>query len=93
MERAIRQARASASPAVSVLYFHPWEFDPQQNRLPLGWLNRLRTYVGLSRSQDRLAKLLSRHRFVRADDAVKGLRAQYGLLPSFTVGSEDLNAL
>jgi polysaccharide deacetylase family protein (PEP-CTERM system associated) len=89
MERAIRQARASASPAVSVLYFHPWEFDPQQNRLPLGWLNRLRTYVGLSRSRDRFAKLLARHRFVRAIDVAKHLDLRLGELPGFMVAQRE----
>ena len=37
-----------------MLYFHPWEFDPEQQRLPLSRLNRFRTYVGIHRSRARL---------------------------------------
>ena len=34
-----------------MLYFHPWEFDPDQPRLPLKALSRFRTYVGLGEQQ------------------------------------------
>jgi hypothetical protein len=54
-----------------MLYFHPWEFDLEQKRLPLGRLNRFRTYVGISRTRGRLASLLARFRFSRAVDVVK----------------------
>jgi len=90
MERALRQVRANCSPAVAVLYFHPWEFDPDQNRLPLGWLNKLRTYVGMSRSRARLASLLSRHRFVRAIDVAQRLDSRWEVLPRFAVGTEEV---
>ena len=43
----------------TVLYFHPWEFDPDQPRLPLGRLSRFRTYVGIRHSRGRLCRLLS----------------------------------
>lgn len=82
-ERALRQTAADCDPAVAVLYFHPWEFDPDQARLPLGRLSRFRTYVGLSRTRDRLADLLSRHRFVRAIDAAEHLGGQYQDLPCY----------
>jgi polysaccharide deacetylase family protein (PEP-CTERM system associated) len=88
MEWAIRQAERACYPPVAMLYFHPWEFDPDQARLPLGWLNRWRTYIGLGRSRERLTKLLSRHRFVRAMDAAKRLNAQDDLLPRFAVWQE-----
>ncbi|MEM7680877.1 MAG: polysaccharide deacetylase family protein [Planctomycetota bacterium] len=58
MTRAFRQAQAADRPAV--LYFHPWEFDPGQPRLPLPRLQRLRTYAGVARAPKRLAKLLDR---------------------------------
>jgi polysaccharide deacetylase family protein (PEP-CTERM system associated) len=41
-----------------MLYFHPWEFDPRQERLPLPHLRRYRTYVGLYRSAARLDGLI-----------------------------------
>jgi polysaccharide deacetylase family protein (PEP-CTERM system associated) len=85
-EWAIRQAERTCKPPVAMLYFHPWEFDPGQERLPLRWLNRWRTYIGLRRSRGRLTSLLSRHRFVRAVDVARWLDAQHELLPRFAVG-------
>jgi polysaccharide deacetylase family protein (PEP-CTERM system associated) len=58
---------------VPVLYFHPWEFDPGQPKLPLGWKNRFRTYVGIRHSQDRFQKLLARYGSARMRDAADGL--------------------
>lgn len=59
MDRAIEQAHRADRPAVC--YFHPWEFDPDQPRLPLTGLRRFRTYVNLGRTRDRLDQLLRRH--------------------------------
>ena len=73
LHQAARQAAVSPAPQVGMLYFHPWEFDPHQPRLPLGRLSRFRTYVGLSRTRARLAALLRRYRFVRAIDVTKRL--------------------
>lgn len=87
-EWAMRQSSRLGSTPVAMLYFHPWEFDPQQKRLPLGRLSRFRTYVGLRRTRDRLASLLARYRFSRAVDVVKqwnGCREElpvFGLVPS-----------
>lgn len=84
---ALRQARRSGSPAVATLYFHPWEFDPDQERLPLGRLSRLRTYVGITRSQGRLVSLLQRYPFARAIDVAKELDGVWTSLPRFHVAS------
>ena len=62
-----------------MLYFHPWEFDPAQERLPLRGLSRFRTYVGLTRTRGRLAHLLARHRFARAVDVASELDGHWGL--------------
>ncbi len=75
MERGIRQTIRQGQPPVVMLYFHPWEFDPEQQRLPLRRLNRLRTYVGLSRSRARLIRLLDRHTFRRAGDVAAELNS------------------
>jgi len=85
LERALRQAERDCSPPVATLYFHPWEFDPDQERLPLSPLNRFRTYVGLHRSRLRLTTLLAKHRFVRAIDVAKQLDHQRGSLACFPV--------
>ncbi|MEM9294262.1 MAG: DUF3473 domain-containing protein, partial [Planctomycetota bacterium] len=57
---AARQARRQDRPVV--LYFHPWEFDADQPRLPLPRLQGLRTYAGVSRAPGRLRTLLRRLR-------------------------------
>jgi polysaccharide deacetylase family protein (PEP-CTERM system associated) len=53
-----------------VLYFHPWELDPEQPRIAGGWKSRLRHYVGLSRMESRLRELLGRGRFQPFKDFV-----------------------
>jgi polysaccharide deacetylase family protein (PEP-CTERM system associated) len=80
---AIRQMLRDTSPPVAMLYFHPWEFDPDQVRLPLGRLSRFRTYVGLQRSQRRLSTLLSQYQFNRAIDLARRLKHQGGQLPTY----------
>src|SRR5262249_40386290 len=85
MERAIRQVQRSCRPPMATLYFHPWEFDPDQAHLPLGWVSRFRTYVGLGRSRGRLAALLGRYHFTRAVDVARELNGQRELLPTFQV--------
>jgi polysaccharide deacetylase family protein (PEP-CTERM system associated) len=87
---ALRQARQNCSPPVATLYFHPWEFDPDQQRLPLGRLNTFRTYVGVSRSQARLVALLQRYPlFARAIDVAKDLDRTWSSLPSFGLACPD----
>jgi polysaccharide deacetylase family protein (PEP-CTERM system associated) len=83
LERALRQVARDCSPPVAMLYFHPWEFDPLQARLPLSRLNRFRTYVGISNNGRRLHRLLSAHRFARAIDVAKQLDQQRASLSCF----------
>lgn len=83
LEAALQQAGRQGRPPVAMLYFHPWEFDPEQRRLPLRGLNRFRTYVGMESSRRRLGTLLGRHRFTRAVDVARGLLVSDHLLPRF----------
>ena len=46
-----------------MFYIHPWELDPEQPRMPVPLLQRVRHYRGLRRMQDRLARLLREFRF------------------------------
>jgi polysaccharide deacetylase family protein (PEP-CTERM system associated) len=85
LERALRQVARDCSPPVAMLYFHPWEFDPLQPRLPLGLLNRFRTYVGIASNPRRLRSLLGAHRFARAIDVAKELDRQRVSLASFNL--------
>lgn len=73
MLRGIAQAARRRQPAM--LYFHPWEFDPDQPRLPLTGLSRFRTYVGLRHTVRRLEALLARHRFMTAASWIAGQSA------------------
>ena len=58
MLNGIAQAHRAGQPAM--LYFHPWEFDPQQPRMPLVGIKRFRTYVGLRRAGRRIESLMQR---------------------------------
>ncbi len=59
---AIRRLNAQGHPAVT--YFHPWEFDPDQPRMPNApFLSRFRHYVNLFETEIRLAELLEEFRF------------------------------
>jgi polysaccharide deacetylase family protein (PEP-CTERM system associated) len=58
-------------------YLHPWEIDPGQPRVPVGWLSRFRHYTNLDRCESRLRLLLQEFRFGTMREALQGL----GLLP------------
>lgn len=83
MRAGLRQAARAGAPNVGMLYFHPWEFDPDQPKLPLGRLARWRTYVGVGKTTARLARLLGAFPFRRAIDAVRELKASGAELPRF----------
>ena len=56
----------------AVFYLHPWEIDPDQPRLPAGWLGRFRHYRNLDCTEARLRQLLTDFRF----DTVETIVAQ-----------------
>ena len=70
---------------LGMLYFHPWEFDADQPKLPLNRLSRWRTYVGISQSLQRLRSLLVQYRqnSCRAIDFVEQLRSTQQKLSRF----------
>jgi polysaccharide deacetylase family protein (PEP-CTERM system associated) len=74
--------------APAMLYFHPWEFDPGQPKLPLRPVARWRTYVGIGRCEGKLSALLAsyRGRFRRAIDVVNDLVTTNADLPRFRLG-------
>lgn len=48
----------------SVVYLHPWEFDPGQPKVRgVNFLNRFRHYVNLGKTQDKLERMLNGFRF------------------------------
>lgn len=63
-----RVNRVDGQPAI--FYFHPWEIDPSQPRVPgVGFKSRFRHYVNLHRTEARLAQLLRDFRWERVDVA------------------------
>jgi polysaccharide deacetylase family protein (PEP-CTERM system associated) len=47
----------------AIFYVHPWEIDPDQPRLPAGWVGRFRHYHNLDKTEGRLRALLGEFRF------------------------------
>jgi hypothetical protein len=55
-EALVRRCNAQGRPAI--FYAHPWEFDPDQPRLPLPPIKRFRHYNNLRATLPRLDRLL-----------------------------------
>lgn len=56
-------AASARDGAPGMLYVHPWEVDPDQPRLPVSPLTRLRHYGGLEATLPRLDRMLSEFAF------------------------------
>lgn len=53
----------------AIFYFHPWEVDPDQPRVPgVSRRSKFRHYLNLNRTESRLRRLLSDFRWGRADE-------------------------
>ena len=46
-----------------MLYFHPWEIDPNQPRIKSSFKSRFRHYLNLETTEGKLRSLFARHRF------------------------------
>jgi polysaccharide deacetylase family protein (PEP-CTERM system associated) len=57
-------------------YIHPWEIDPGQPRVEVGWLSTLRHYTNLDICESRLRRLLREFRF----STMRKLLEAHGLL-------------
>jgi polysaccharide deacetylase family protein (PEP-CTERM system associated) len=57
----IRRLNRAGRPAI--IYFHPWELDPLQPRMPVGILKRLRHYGNLDVTEEKLRYLLKTFQF------------------------------
>jgi len=71
-----------------VFYFHPWEIDPQQPRVPGVTLkNRVRHYLNLKRMAPRVERLLRDFQFDRMDRVFLDGSADYPVVPLEAAGS------
>ncbi len=61
IQRAFRSLEREGYPGM--FYVHPWEIDPEQPRLPVGALTRIRHYRNLDRTMPALQALLAEFRF------------------------------
>ena len=57
----------------AVLYFHPWEIDPDQPRIDADLRSRFRHYLNLNRAEEKIRSLLSCIAFVPMHHVVRGL--------------------
>jgi polysaccharide deacetylase family protein (PEP-CTERM system associated) len=89
LRKTLQQVERCCRPPVAMLYFHPWEFDADQARLPLRGLRRFRTYVGIRRTRARLTALLDHHRFVPAAEVALRLGRRLVNLPCYQVAAES----
>jgi hypothetical protein len=48
----------------AIVYFHPWEIDPEQPRLEVPLRSHLRHYTNLSGMRKRVTLLLKNYKFV-----------------------------
>ena len=61
----------------AVFYFHPWEVDPEQPRVPDAPVrSKLRHYTNLDAMEGKLRKVLRDHRWARTDEVAAAERAR-----------------
>jgi len=66
---AIRKINKEGRPAI--IYLHPWEFDPEQPRVKVGFVQRFRHYTNLDKTEKRLDMLLNDFSFAPVKDVLK----------------------
>ena len=71
---AVRQVNGQAQSAI--IYFHPWEIDPDQPRVANAPLrSKLRHYTNLRVMAPKLERLISDFRWARVDEIVRDMQA------------------
>jgi polysaccharide deacetylase family protein (PEP-CTERM system associated) len=74
IRRAFREASKRGESAT--FYIHPWEIDPDQPRLAVSQLNRIRHYRGLDGALERIERLLEEFTFDSIASSLAGVEAQ-----------------
>ena len=57
----------------AIVYFHPWEIDPEQPVQNVGWKTRIRHYTNLHKTENRLKMLLTDFKWGRVSDVVRDI--------------------
>ena len=57
----------------AMVYFHPWEIDPEQPRISASWRSRLRHYTNLSTMEEKISKLIQDFRFTTFSETCQQL--------------------
>ena len=70
-----------------MIYFHPWEIDPEQPRLQGSWKSRLRHYRGLSKTESRLDEILAAGTFQPFVNFVRPLEHRVSVLDTAQLAS------
>jgi polysaccharide deacetylase family protein (PEP-CTERM system associated) len=68
----------------AVVYFHPWEIDPDQPRIQGGWKSRFRHYTNLARMESKIRSLLASFSFA----PIREVYAARLSLPAATMDSD-----
>ena len=58
-----------------MVYFHPWEIDPEQPRIKASLKSRFRHYVNLSKTEAKIERLLQDFRFTTLSNACSSLES------------------
>lgn len=74
-----------------VMYLHPWEIDPHQPRMDGPILSRIRHYMNLKKTEQRLGYLLGDFSFGSIVDVIAPLREAYRTARAQRTTSERLN--
>ena len=61
-----------------VMYMHPWEFDPGQPRMEGALVSRMRHYLNLDKTENRLRALLQDFSFSPIQEIIPPIRQVYG---------------
>ena len=70
--RAIRSIN-STERRPAVLYFHPWEIDPDQPRIKAGFKSMFRHYLNLEKTEGKLTSIFGNVSFAPMATVIKGL--------------------
>jgi polysaccharide deacetylase family protein (PEP-CTERM system associated) len=76
----------------AIIYFHPWEIDPEQPRLNISLSSRFRHYTNLGRMKVRIVTLLKNYEFVPLCELLDGNYEILEKAPEPLLGMQGSNA-